>query len=145
METNLSQVLQNIAEDVLTLTYLVMDKEGIDKTHSQDDLSYTVEASGNPVITFLYNGYLAYVEDAKSEFTNTLPSVSELREWALKKGIQTDNETLQTIAKAINSLNIAPRPILTMIGDELDKLFETEWADRIFDVIVKKIESLFQD
>lgn len=144
MRTDLSQVLQNIAEDVLTLIYLMMDKEGLKSQLFRDDLSYTIEASDNPMISFLFDGYLAYIEDTKSTPTD-IPTISELREWALKKGLPTDNATLQIIVKTINSMNIAPRPILAIIEDELNGAFDEKWSEMIFESIVKKIEYLLPD
>lgn len=142
MKTNLLPILQNIAEDVLSLICLTMDKEGIPLKYFDDDLSYTIEAVRNPVITFMFDGYMSYWQNSASSTFAPLPSVSELRDWALNKGLSTDNETLRIVSKALYTMSIAPQSILSLLDNQIENAFESEWAEAISDQVVNKMKEM---
>lgn len=140
---NIEKVINNIAEDILSLAHLVIYEQQLAGSALDEDLHYAVEMSGNPIIKLMFNDYVGYLETGRHANTGALPPISELRDWALRKGIPTDNNTLYAIAKAIQMQGIAPRPILSVLEEKIDRSFENHWADDLFDEIIKEISSYF--
>ncbi|PXV69209.1 hypothetical protein CLV62_101478 [Dysgonomonas alginatilytica] len=145
MNESMEKVLNSIAEDILSLAHLILDENGLKNSALKEDVRCTVEASGNPVFTILFNDYIDYIEGGRKSDSGIAPPISELRDWAQRKGIPATNDVLYAIAETIRKQGMAPRPILAMLEQEIDKSFENEWADQLFDAIIKEIEVFFND
>lgn len=145
MNASVSNVIENIAEDVLSLAYLVLDNQGLEDSRLKDDLYYIVETSNNPIITLFFNDYLSYIENGRLPVTSEIPPISDLRDWALRKGIPTDNDTLYAIAQVIRKNGMAPRPILAILEEKIEKAFIEDWADNLFEAITKELSDYFNE
>lgn len=143
MNDAIIKVLNSIAEDILSLAHLILDENGLRNSALKENARCTVEASGNPVITLLFDDYIDYIEQGRKPDSGATPPISELRDWAQRKGIPTTNDVLYAIAEAIRKQGMAPRPILAMLEREIEKSFENEWADQLFEAIVKELEVFF--
>ncbi len=139
------KVLNSIAEDILSLAHLVLDKNGLANRALKDDVRCIVNTSDNPVITIFFNDYINYIENDRKPNSVDAPSVSELREWAQQKGIPTTNDVLYTITETIKKQGMAARPILASLEQQIEESFSNEWADPLFEVIIQELEAFFND
>lgn len=141
MIASLEQIATSIAEDALTLAQWVIDKKEAGEHKVSEDLEYIINQSNNVIIELLFNDY---IEKGRKPGLK-MPPISALRDWALRKNISVDNNTLYAIAKAISRDGIAPRPIMDLLIVELEKAFEKEWSVDLFDFIVLQIQDLFDE
>lgn len=139
------RVLNSIAEDILTLAHLILDENGLKKSALRDEVRCTVEASDNPVIRILFNDYIDYIEQGRKPDSGEAPPISELREWAQRKGIPVTNDVLYAIAQTIKKQGMAPRPILARLEEQIEDSFSNEWADQLFEAIIEELEAFFND
>jgi len=139
-----NSIIKNVAEDALTLAQWVMDKQGLADSKLREDIDYMITHSDNVMIELLFNDYITYIEKGRKP-NSSIPPISTIRDWALRKNIPTDNDTLYAIAKAIARDGIAPRPIMDLLITELEKAFENEWSVDLFDFIVEQIQDLFDE
>lgn len=144
MNTSMLSVVQSIAEDALTLAQWVMDKQGLKDSQAREDIDYTISQSDNIMIELLFDDYITYIEKGRKP-NSTIPPISTIRDWALRKNIPTDNGTLYAIAKAIARDGVAPRPIMDLLITELERAFDSKWSVDLFDFIVQQIENLFDE
>lgn len=145
MDASVLKVIENIAEDILSLAYLVLDQQGLKDSHLKEDVYHTVEASDNPILKLVFNNYISYIENGRQPLASEMPPVSELRDWALRKGLPADNDTLFAIAQAIRKNGAAPRPILALLAEKMEKSFIDDWADDLFETVTKELSDYFND
>lgn len=138
------QVLKCIAEDILSLAHLILDENGLKNSALNEDVRCTVETSGNPVIHLLFNDYVDYIENGRKPNSGESPPVSDLREWAQRKGIPATNDVLYAIAQTIKKQGMAPRPILAQLEQQIEESFSKEWADRLFESVLQELEAFFK-
>ncbi len=139
------KVLNGIAEDILSLARLILDENGLKNSALKDDVRYAVEASDNPVIKILFNSYVEYIENGRKPNSGEAPPISDLREWAQRKGIPATNDVLYAIAGIIKKQGIAPRPILSVLEQQIEDSFSNEWADQLFEAVMQELEAFFND
>jgi len=144
MNTPVDDIIENIAQDILLLAQAITDENGLKKSMLRNNIKTEVYRMENPVIGILFNDYIDYIESGRKPCSGKKPPVSELREWASKKGLPTDNATLFAIAESIWRTGYTARPILATLEDEIDKSFENKWADDLFNTISNELESIFQ-
>ncbi|NDV83959.1 hypothetical protein [Bacteroides sp. 51] len=153
MNEHIYKALTVIAEDIIELVRRVLASDDVgvnlkvDKNTLKDSNLYkeieTDVDNSNPVVYMLLNQYVEYVERGRERYHTPKVPIDALRDWAVRKGIGSDNSTLFAIQRSIYNLGIRPRPILYYVFEELDELFEKEYFDRIFDSIIKEIEEYF--
>lgn len=136
-------VLNSIAEDILSLSHLILDENGLQISALKDDARCTVEASDNAVIRLLFNDYIEYIENGRKPNSGMAPPISDLRQWAQRKGIPATNDVLYAIAEALKKQGMAPRPILARLEEQIENSFSQEWADQLFEAIVSDLEAFF--
>lgn len=139
------KVLKAIAEDVLVLAHLILDENGLKNSALRNDVRCTVECSDNPVITILFNDYVEYIENGRKPNSGETPPISDLREWAQRKGIPATNDVLYAIAETIKKQGMAPRPVLAILEQQIEDSFSNEWADQLFEAIMEELEAFFND
>ncbi|QIK55056.1 hypothetical protein G7051_12180 [Dysgonomonas sp. HDW5B] len=139
------KVLKAIAEDVLALAHLILDENGLKNSALRNGVRYTVECSDNPVITILFNDYVEYIENGRKPNSGEAPPISDLREWAQRKGIPATNDVLYAIAETIKKQGMAPRPVLAVLEQQIEDSFSNEWADQLFEAIMEELEVFFND
>lgn len=148
------RVLEAIAEDIIELvqTILSSDEVGMNikvgkntlkDSNLYNDIETKVDESGNPIIYLMLNHYVEYIERGRERYKEPKVPIDALRDWALRKGIPTDNSTLFAIQTSIYNIGIRPRPILHYVFEELDKLFEKEYFDKLFEAIITELNEYF--
>jgi len=152
MTTALQKVAEAIGNDIIRLTAQVMDDDNIAANHKtgkntmkdsalRQHIRFSAEVDGNIVITTFFDNYIQYVENGRP--AGKMPPISALEEWAKKRNIPTDNNTLYAIATAIKRDGIAPRPILATLEKEMENAFDREWADKLFEALTTALTKYF--
>lgn len=120
-----------------------LGKEG-SSSNLADSLLTEIDLSGDSlVIKLLMDNYIGYIDQGRKPQSGKLVPIDELREWALKVGIDADNGTLYAISQAIWRDGIAPRPILSKIEEYTDRAFDERWADLLIEALIDDLTKYF--
>jgi hypothetical protein len=126
-------------------------------------LSVRATNDGDLVMDIVLNDYIQYIESGRRKGESgrrkgesgrrkgesgrrkgaKFPPVEPIVRWCKEKGIPSDNSTIFLIRRAIARDGIAPRPIMAKVFDELDRAWDNEWSDRLFDIIMETINKFF--
>lgn len=151
MNTATKKVINEIAADILSLAKAVFKDDAISgnaKTGKNalrdkaDDIKLEVDTN-NAVISLLLDDYISYLENDRPPRKGKLPPLDDIRNWALSKNIPTDNSTLYLIARAIWRDGHKGRPIMATIEQQIDRKFETEWYDKLFEATIDELNKYF--
>jgi hypothetical protein len=139
-------------KDIASLVRMVMDSNvGVNQkvgrnTLSDSDIYRTLSVratnDGDLVMDIVLNDYIQYIESGRRKSAK-FPPVEPIVRWCKEKGIPSDNSTIFLIRRAIARDGIAPRPIMAKVFDELDRAWDNEWSDRLFDIIMETINKFF--
>lgn len=145
-----------IADDLLTLANLIFDDDSISSNRKinentlknsflRDDLYATVSENfgDDPVITAFFNHYVVFLEWTRPPMYGKRPPISALKDWAERKGVPTDAVTLNKIATAIWRDGHQGRPILATLDREAEAMFNSEWADGLYEAITSQLDEFF--
>lgn len=146
-------VIQYIASDIIAVMRSVMDSEtGVNRktgtnTLSNSEIYKTLqsavsEAGDNIVVSLFINHYAQYIESGRRKGATPVP-FNVLVEWAKRKGIPSDNKTIWAIRQAIVRDGISPRPIISVFFEQIDRRFEVDYFDRIFEEITSVLDNYF--
>ena len=145
------KVINEIAADILSLAKAVFKDDKVSRNtktgknalkERTEDIKLEVDTN-NTVIRLLFDDYLTYLENDRPPRKGKLPPLDELRDWALSKNIPTDNATLFLIARDIWRDGHEGRPILATIEEQIEKRFETEWYDKLFEATIDELNKYF--
>lgn len=153
----LEKVISKIAEEVVTLAILILEDDSIStnakvnkNTLRESALRYNIDTStgmfsgGDTVIRALFNHYVTFIEWDRPPKYGKQPPISALKDWAEKNGIPSDNNTLWAISTAIWRDGHTGRPIFATLEKEVDKMFNEDWAEEIFNSVVEKLDTYFK-
>ena len=148
----LTRVMFEFGKDLMQLVRMVMDSNvGINtkvgrNTLSDSDiyntLSVRATSDGDLILDIVLNDYIQYIESGRRKGAK-FPPVEPIVRWCKEKGIPTDNSTIFLIRRAIARDGINPRPIMAKVFEELDRAWDNEWSDRLFDIIMETINKFF--
>ena len=148
----LTRVLFEFGKDIAALVRMVMDSNvGVNQkvgrnTLSDSDIYRTLSVratnDGDLVMDIVLNDYIQYIENGRRKGAK-FPPVEPIVRWCRERGIPTDNSTIFLIRRAIARDGINPRPIMAEVFDELDRAWDNEWSDRLFDIIMETINKFF--
>lgn len=152
MNTGITKVVEEISHEIVLLAQQIMDDDSIaanpktGKNTLKDSLlksniRSSVTIGDNIVIETFFDNYIEFIENGRAP--GTMPPVSALREWALRRNIPADNDTLFAIATAIKRDGYEGRPILATLDREIESRFESEWYDKIFEVLTAELTEYF--
>lgn len=149
-------VVERIADDLLALAHAVMEddrfgtnrklgRNTLKNSALQGDLSATISQGlgEDPVIRALFNHYVVYLEWDRPPRYGKQPPIHVLKDWAAKKGIPTDAGTLWAISYAIWRDGHAGRPIFATMDEELDRLYEQDWAEALKNKMTEQLDNFF--
>lgn len=149
-----TRVLYEFGKDIAKIVRMVMDSNvGINKksgnnTLSDSDiyreLSVISTNDGDLVFDIMLNDYITFIESGRRQGAK-MPPVEPIVRWAKKHGIPTDNSTIYLIRRAISRDGIQPRPIMATVFNELDKEWQKDWSDRLFNIIIEQIDKFFNN
>ena len=138
------------AQEILSDSSIAVNSKSKVNTLRNSALTQTIESdvralsNGDIVIDTLFGNYLRYIEQGRQPKRGKMPPVSALRDWALKNGLPTDNDTLWAISYAIWRDGYAGRPILSTLEKELDKKWERDWAKELFECLTNELNNYFK-
>ena len=150
----LTRIMYEFGKDIAKIVRMVMDSNvGINKksgnnTLSDSDiyreLSVISTNDGDLVFDIMLNDYITFIESGRRQGAK-MPPVEPIVRWAKKHGIPTDNSTIYLIRRAISRDGIQPRPIMATVFNELDKEWQKDWSDRLFNIIIEQIDKFFNN
>jgi len=145
MTDNLTEIMEAIAGDVLKLSQTILAKNDLKDSKLYKDMQVDIRNNDNSiVIETLFDNYIDYLEHGRRPMTGKQPPTDSLRDWALSKGIPTDNSTLFLVSRAIWRDGCEARPILATIEEETEKLFDEKWAEQIMEAITNELTKYFE-
>lgn len=149
---DLTAILVAFTKDMIEIVRAVMDSPyGInDKVHKNTltdsniyrQITAKVTHDGDLIFDLMLNDYIKYIESGRRAGAK-FPPVEPIVKWARQHGISTDNSTIFLIRRAISRDGISPRPIMAVVFDELDKKWNKDWKDELFEEITKIITKYF--
>lgn len=149
---DVSKIVIAFSKDIMEIVRAVMSSDaGINRkvmrnTLTDSDIYREIDViathDGDLVFDFMLNNYLKYIESGRRAGAK-MPPVKPIEDWAKKHGIPTDNSTIFLIRRAISREGIASRPIMDYVFIELDRNWNKQWADEIFNVIMEEIDKFF--
>lgn len=150
--------IERIASDLLALAATVLEDDTIStnaktgrNTLSDSALNGDLSASistttgDDPIIRALFNQYVVYLEWDRPKKYKKKPPIHVLKGWAEKNGIPTDADTLWRISYAIWRDGHKGRPIFATMDAELDRLYDTDWSDKLLAAVVEGLDNFFND
>ncbi|SBW07054.1 hypothetical protein [uncultured Dysgonomonas sp.] len=156
MDTAITKVIEAIAADVLKLSQTILSdnkvgtnaktgKNTLKSSTLQESVRVEIRKIGDSVvIETLFDNYIDYIEQGRKPCTGKQPPIDALRDWALSRGIPTDNSTLFLIGRAIRRDGYRGRPVLAMLEEEIEKQWDGKWADMLFDAITDELSKYFE-
>lgn len=155
MNKEILKIVEAIGNDILTLVNIIFEDDSISNNRKvgkntlknsalRNDVETKVIASDNAIIQTFFNHYIIYIEKGRKKGAKRIP-IDALRDWALRKGIPTDNNTLYAIQTAIVRDGIKGRPILATLENNIEELFEKQYFDELFTAIITELQNFFKD
>ena len=149
---NVSSIVMEFSKDIMTLVRMVMESNvGINsKTGSNTlvnsqiykTLSVRATNDGDLIFDIILNDYLVYIENGRRKGAK-MPPVEPIVRWARSKGIPTDNSTIYLIRRAISRDGIKARPFMAHVLEEIDREWDNNVADELFNKIMEEIDKFF--
>ena len=148
------KIVMEFSKDLMTLVRMVMESNvGINRKTGSNTLvgsdiykSLSVKATndGDLVFDIILNDYITYIESGRRKGAK-FPPVAPIVAWARKKGIPTDNSTIYLIRRAISRDGIKPRPFMAHVLEEIDREWDDQLADELFNKIISEIDKFFNE
>ena len=157
----IKQTLTDIAIQCVSIVHAVMDSDiGINDKVNINTLTGSnaynnidaVATEDLGVINLLIDEYaVLYIDGDGFEWARRPVSVKKdqkwpppqiIAEWAARKGLPTDNNTVYLMCKSIYEKGIKARPFINASFEEIDKEFEN-WADKLFNDLCSGLDEFF--
>lgn len=146
-------VAKYIADDIINVMRAVMASDtGINKKVGKNTLvdsevyktlnSAVQEAGDNIILSLFVNNYITFIESGRRKGAKR-PPFRAIEEWCLRKGITDRNDVIWAIINAISRDGISPRPIISVFFEHIDRKFDEEYYDLIFNEIIKRLDEYF--
>lgn len=148
------KIVMEFSKDLMTLVRMVMESNvGINsKTGSNTlvnsniykTLSVKATNDGDLIFDIILNDYLVFIESGRRKGAK-FPPVEPIVKWARSRGIPTDNSTIYLIRRAISRDGIKPRPFMAHVLEEIDREWDDQLADELFNKIISEIDKFFNE
>ena len=140
----LTQVIQAIKTDIRQIVEIAMESQGLKDSNLYKSLEViSSQNKGDLVFDFMLNDYVIYVDGGRR--SGKMPPMDVIVDWCKRHDIQYTNSIIYAIRKTIGEEGIRPRPFLDKIFSEIDKHWDSEWSDELFDKIMKEIDNFFNN
>lgn len=143
---DISKIVMEFTKDIIKLVHAAMDGKDLDNNKTSSDIYKNLQVNatndGDLVFDIILNDYLKFIESGRRKGAD-MPPVEAIVEWAKKHGIPTDNSTIFLIRRAISRDGIAPRPFMDKVFEDIDDVWDKNWADELFDEIMRMINDFF--
>jgi hypothetical protein len=153
MLMEISKIVVEFSKDLMELVRMVMESNvGINTKVGENTLvgsdiykTLSVKATndGDLIFDIVLNDYIQFIESGRRKGAK-FPPIEPIVRWAKKKGIPTDNSTIFLIRRAISREGIRPRPIMAYVFEEVDREWDTNLSDKLFDKIMEEIDNFFK-
>ena len=148
------KIVMEFSKDLMALVRMMMESNvGINsKTGSNTlvnsniykTLSVKATNDGDLIFDIILNDYLVFIESGRRKGAK-FPPVEPIVKWARSRGIPTDNSTIFLIRRAISRDGIQPRPIMAYVMEEVDREWDDQLADELFNKIISEIDKFFNE
>ncbi len=149
---NVSSIVMEFSKDIMALVRMVMEsnvginsKVGVNtlvNSNIYKTLSVKATNDGDLVFDIILNDYLVFIESGRRKGAK-MPPVEPIIRWAKSKGIPTDNSTIYLIRRAISRDGIKARPFMAHVLEEIDREWDNNVADELFNKIMEEINKFF--
>lgn len=143
---DISKIVMEFTKDIMKLVHAAMDGKDLDNNKSSSGIYKNLQVNatndGDLVFDIILNDYLKFIESGRRKGAD-MPPVEAIVEWAKKHDIPTDNGTIYLIRRAISRDGIAPRPFMDKVFADIDDVWDKNWADELFDEIMRMINDFF--
>ena len=143
---DISKIVTEFTKDIMQLVSAAMEGQDLGNNKSSSDIYKNLQVKatndGDLVFDIILNDYLKFIESGRRKGAD-MPPVEAIVEWAKKHDIPTDNSTIFLIRRAISRDGIAPRPFMDKVFDDIDDVWDKNWADELFDEIMRMINDFF--
>ena len=143
---DISKIVTEFTKDIMQLVSAAMEGQDLNNNKSSSDIYKNLQVKatndGDLVFDIILNDYLKFIESGRRKGAD-MPPVEAIVEWAKKHGIPTDNGTIYLIRRAISRDGIAPRPFMDKVFEDIDYVWDKDWADELFDEIMRMINDFF--
>lgn len=159
MNNDTIMICREIAQDIVRAVREVMassvginDKVGKNTLVDSDlskQIDWKIDFSGERVIVdTLFNYYIQFIEEGRKPQTGKMPPEDAIIKWMRRKHIVSSNRNIRSVAflirRAIWRDGYNARPVLKTLSDNVDDLWETKWADQLFEALIKDINEYFK-
>lgn len=143
---DINKIVMEFTKDIMKLVQAVMDGQEFASNKTSSDIYKNLQVNatndGDLVFDIILNDYLKFIESGRRKGAD-MPPVEPIIKWAKKHGIPTDNGTIYLIRRAISRDGIAPRPFMDKVFSDIDDVWDKNWADELFDEIMRMINDFF--
>lgn len=143
---DINKIVMEFTKDIMKLVQAVMDGQEFSNDKIGSDIYKNLQVNatndGDLVFDIILNDYLKFIESGRRKGAD-MPPVEPIVKWAKKHGIPTDNGTIYLIRRAISRDGIAPRPFMDKVFADIDDVWDKNWADELFDEIMRMINDFF--
>lgn len=143
---DINKIVMEFTKDIMKLVHAVMEGQEFASNKSSSDIYKNLQVNatndGDLVFDIILNDYLKFIESGRRKGAD-MPPVEPIVKWAKKHGIPTDNGTIFLIRRAISRDGIAPRPFMDKVFADIDDVWDKNWADELFDEIMRMINDFF--
>lgn len=142
---DINKIVMEFTKDIMQLVHAVMEGQDLASNKGSDiykNLQVNATNDGDLVFDIILNDYLKFIESGRRKGAD-MPPVEAIVEWAKKHDIPTDNGTIYLIRRAISRDGIAPRPFMDKVFADIDDVWDKDWADELFDEIMRMINDFF--
>lgn len=148
----IAQDIVRAAREVMASSVGINDKVGKNTLVDSDlskQIDWKIDFSGERVIIdTLFNYYIQFIEEGRKPQTGKMPPEDAIIKWMRRKHIVSSNRNIRSVAflirRAIWRDGYNARPVLKTLSDNVDNLWETKWADQLFDALIKDINEYFK-
>lgn len=148
----IAQDIVRAAREVMASSVGINDKVGKNTLVDSDlskQIDWKIDFSGERVIIdTLFNYYIQFIEEGRKPQTGKMPPEDAIIKWMRRKHIVSSNRNIRSVAflirRAIWRDGYNARPILKTLSDNVDNLWETKWADQLFEALIKDINEYFK-
>lgn len=143
---DINKIVMEFTKDIIKLVQAVMEGQEFANNKVSSDIYKNLQVNatndGDLVFDIILNDYLKFIESGRRKGAD-MPPVEPIVKWAKKHGIPTDNGTIYLIRRAISRDGIAPRPFMDKVFSNVDDVWDKNWADELFDEIMRMINDFF--
>lgn len=154
MNDDIIKAFETLSNDILRLFQSVLESDvGINRkpmangknTLKNSRLAKTAMVETDiPFFKLILNDYIDAIENGRRKKAPLIP-INDLRLWAKRKGIKSDNRTLMIIQYAIWRDGIDGRPVMRTFWSLLDKEWDNTYSYILYDAILGSLTRYFNE